>query len=168
MSRKAGQHKKNRENWRRRGPKASSWSKNPLQKQWLLLGWAAAPSENKSSRGGNWSFVVLAKSNRQSSPGLPLSLPAKETQNLSGSGDTLARLPNFHLIFQLPGSSTETSTLLPVRPQDVLVTRCPVPFQCPSVVCGLSLSCSSQNQKLLLGLELPEVFLTIFELGLKI
>lgn len=63
MSTKAGQHKKNGRTHRRRAPEASSWSKNPLQKQWLLLGWAAAPSENKSSRWGNWSFVVLARSN---------------------------------------------------------------------------------------------------------
>lgn len=81
---------------------------------------------------------------------------------MSGSGDTLAERPDFYLLFQLPGSSTETSTLFAVRPQDILVTRPPAPFLCPSEACGFCPSHSSQNQKLLLALEPLQVFLTIF------
>ena len=72
---------------------------------------------------------------------------------------------NFQPVFQFPRCSTETST---PWPRARLVTRRQVPRQGPSVTCGLPLSFSSQTQKPLLGLEASEVFLTMFELGLKI
>lgn len=133
---------------RRRAPGASSWSKKPSEETIASPGMSCGPSENKSSRGWNWSFVVLARRKPdKASLAWPSPLIAKEMWNLSASRGSLFTCPQLLSDLPFPWTSHRShyaTSETPGRPGDLP----PSPL---SGACGMLLSCFSSNQKLLLA-----------------